>query len=84
MPQRLNRTPKPTKSTKAYMPPIQTDGMSEQVLANNQIERMLESQDDYVNEIDALRGILLREYKYHTLRAEELKRELELQNIYTD
>lgn len=81
MPQRPSRTPKPTKSTKAYMPPIQTDGISELDLANKQIERILESQDDYVNEIDDLRGILLREYKYHTLRAEELKRELYLQNI---
>jgi hypothetical protein len=49
---------------------------TELISAQAQIKAMIESQDDYTEEIDDLRGIVTREYHYHRLRAEELKREL--------
>ena len=44
--------------------------------ANNRINALEGTNDDYVEEIDDLRGIVRREHLYHKLRAEELARDL--------
>ena len=81
MPKAASRTVKPTD------PPPQTNTEESEhdarrrlagLLAESQqkIQRMIESQDDWTEEISDLQGILMREYRYHMLRAEELKRDL--------
>ena len=52
--------------------------------AKAHIERIDSDLDKSENSVDDLRAILEREYQYHSLRAEELERELERYDVEID
>ena len=52
--------------------------------AKQHIERIDSNLDKAENAVDDLRAILEREYQYHSLRAEELERELERYDVEID
>jgi hypothetical protein len=70
----------------AALKPVNTEQTPEATIKDLQahVDRIDSDLDKAENAVDDLRAILEREYQYHSLRAEELERELERYDVEID